>query len=266
MNLFQRIKERALGRGPAGYAPEWTRIESGPLEGREMMLDTAASASWRQMANGQFESFLHEKLKELRNWSGLCVWDVGAHFGYHTLCLAQLVGADGRVAAFEPNPALAERLNRNAARNPELTAAIEIEPVAVSDSNGRAEMVCTKKVDGNASWGHLAEVAPPMPVEQYADFEKSIVNVVSLDAWHSRTVGAPPALIKIDVEGAELNVLQGARDTIAAHRPQLAIEIHTLDLIPPFEQFCIQQNYVTELLESAEERRFYFASPTEPPA
>src|SRR5258708_35640086 len=67
-----------------------------------------------QMATGHYDKLLFEKLNNAKiDWSGLAVWDVGAHIGYHTLYFASLVGPLGRVTTFEPNPHNVKRMQQN---------------------------------------------------------------------------------------------------------------------------------------------------------
>jgi FkbM family methyltransferase len=138
---------------------------------------------------------------------GGTVLDVGAHVGYYTVLSAVLAGERGAVWAFEPNPANARFLRRhteiNHLRNVRVTEA------AVSSDRGTARF----DFGTGSGTGHLAEHGA---VE---------VQTVRLDEFCAENSIAPTA-IKIDVEGAERGVLEGARDTLARHRPVIFLSTH----------------------------------------
>ena len=138
---------------------------------------------------------------------GGTVLDVGAHVGYYTLLSSVLVGDAGRVHAFEPNPANAEFLLRHVQIN--RRANVRVEQAAVSDRAGTARF----EFGTGSGTGHLAEAGA---LE---------VRTVRLDD-HCAEHGLAPSAVKIDVEGAELSVLEGGRDTLARHRPVIFLSTH----------------------------------------
>lgn len=131
--------------------------------------------------------------------SGSTVFDVGAHQGVYSLYLARRVGAAGRVVAFEP----IRRNTEIAERNVELNGLenVEVVTAAVGARPGRARL----NLDSTA-------IAP--------DGSES-VEVIALDDRAER-----PALLKIDVEGYEAEVLRGARRILDDVRPHLLLELH----------------------------------------
>jgi FkbM family methyltransferase len=143
---------------------------------------------------------------------GDVVLDVGAHVGYYALHAAAIVGA-ANVHAFEPDPRNAARLRANAELNgfTDLTVC----QMAVSHAPGRATFrsVTTR---GETGWGSLMVDAG----EATRDVE---VEVTSLDAY-ARDLGTV-AMIKVDVQGAELEVLEGARAVLTASRPDVVLEL-----------------------------------------
>lgn len=142
--------------------------------------------------------------------------DVGAHVGYYTLLSAVLVGEKGRVFAFEPNPRNHSFLQRHMALNG--CDNVHIEQAAVSDANGVARF----EFGTGTGTGHLADNGT---VE---------VRTVRLDDFCTARSIAPDA-IKIDVEGAELAVLNGAEATIVAHHPVIFLSTHG----PQVHRACI---------------------------
>lgn len=138
---------------------------------------------------------------------GATVLDVGAHVGYYTLLSAVLAGPSGRVHAFEPNPQNADFLRRHVAINRLET--VRVEQAAVSERAGTARF----DFGTGSGTGHLA-VAGALEV-----------RTLRLDEYVAEHALAPTA-IKVDVEGAEMNVLLGARETLVRHRPALFLSTH----------------------------------------
>lgn len=138
---------------------------------------------------------------------GDTVLDVGAHVGYYTVLSAVLAGERGAVWAFEPNPANARFLRRHAEING--LRQVRVTQAAVADANGTARFGFGR----GSGTGHLA-----------ADGEVE-VRTVRLDDFCAEH-GIAPAAVKIDVEGAEGAVLEGARGVLARHRPVLFLSTH----------------------------------------
>lgn len=139
---------------------------------------------------------------------GQTVVEVGANMGAHTVHLAQLVGPTGRVVAFEPQRAMFYVLCANLALNDLFHVAAY--RLAVGAAPGRTR-VPFADVHRPANFGGIA-MADAGPGED--------VSVVTIDGLSLPTLH----LLKIDVEGMELDVLRGARDTIARHRPVIYAE------------------------------------------
>jgi FkbM family methyltransferase len=137
---------------------------------------------------------------------GDCVIDVGANVGIYTYAFAR---AGACVEAFEPQSACASVLRAFAAT----TRSVRVHKVALGAKAGRATLhvPISDEVSraGNAS---LRSVGLPAQAET--------VEVATLDSFNF-----PAAFIKIDVEGAEMDVIAGAGETIRTHRPLMLIEI-----------------------------------------
>jgi len=149
---------------------------------------------------------------------GAVVWDVGANQGVFALAAAGLAGADGYVYAFEPDMFLVSLLRRSARLNPAL-APVEVIPCAVSDAVGLARLrIAERARSANSLEG--AEASSQMGGVR----ESQTVMTVSLD-WCLAQGCKPPAVVKIDVEGSEVNVLRGARELLGKVRPAILIEV-----------------------------------------
>lgn len=139
---------------------------------------------------------------------GAVVFDVGAHVGYHTLRFAALVGRGGRVFAFEPHPGNFRLLRRNVERR--ALGQVTLIPQAVSVAPGRQSLHETP-----LSMGHSL-----LPLKEHTG--RVEVTRASLDHF-AREQGIERAdLIKIDVEGAEPEVLEGMRG-LAGRSPRLVV-------------------------------------------
>jgi FkbM family methyltransferase len=133
--------------------------------------------------------------------------DIGANFGSHTLPLAQLVGPSGKVFAFEPQRILFQILCGNVALN-ELPN-VHALPVALGRAAGRTKVPALDYRGAN-NFGGIS----------LGGAQGEDVPVVALDQLEVTTA----KLIKIDVEGMELDVLAGAMATLARCRPILYVE------------------------------------------
>ena len=131
---------------------------------------------------------------------GDCVIDAGANFGLFTWTAAALVERSGKVIAVEPTPRLAEHLRRGSTVLG--GAPIEVRQAALGRAAGRARFAFAREGDTAVSQSLVASSAPE-GTETVAE-----VEVVSLQQL--MPPNARPALVKVDVEGAEFDALRGA--------------------------------------------------------
>jgi FkbM family methyltransferase len=187
-------------------------ILSGVAAGARMNL----GGSYLQYLTGDAETVVQETLAETLK-PGQVVYDVGANIGFFTIICSRLVGARGRVYAFEPMPESAATLRHNVAIN-SLDNTLVVEK-AVSSTTDRAELLIS---DWSAFHALKAEeISPP-------EHARGVVPVetVTLDDYVSTGGGQPPDVVKIDVEGAELEVIKGMTGLLSARRPLLICELH----------------------------------------
>ncbi len=139
------------------------------------------------------------------------VWDVGANIGYIALVATRIVGPAGRVVAIEPDAQCAAAIRRNAALNG--LGQLEVVEAAAAQDSGTAELVVVR----DRLWTRLASVGDHHESEQCVR-----VRTIALDDVE----GPPPALVKIDVEGAELEVVAGMARLLREARPIVVCEMH----------------------------------------
>lgn len=132
--------------------------------------------------------------------SGDCVVDVGASLGYYTLRAADLIGDEGRVYAFEPEGSRYDALRESIEIN-DLKENVTVSDRPVADTSDEINI---RERTGQEEW------------------TTRTAEAVTLDD----VVESTPDLIKIDCEGLEYHVLEGARKLVERNRPDIFCEIH----------------------------------------
>jgi FkbM family methyltransferase len=148
--------------------------------------------------------------------------DCGANLGLFTTMMAERVTSIGAVHAFEPSPGARTDLERVLRLN-QLTWVI-VNPCAVADECGEATFCDVTETDVRREASHLQASDRAVFTASLAHHEVR-VPVTTLDHYVAER-DIRPRLIKIDVEGAEFEVLEGGRSCIRDCRPLLVIEIH----------------------------------------
>jgi FkbM family methyltransferase len=161
--------------------------------------------------------------------------DVGANLGIHTLSLATLV-LHGRVIAFEADPSNYVMLKRNVQALKGPKDPIEIVPIALWDTRGTltigganelagCSFVSPEQSDVGGIEHRLRAVVNPAAIERTdLHLRMAEISALPLDEWISNNPQPRVDLIKLDVEGAEINVIRGAVQTLHQYRPTLLIE------------------------------------------
>lgn len=191
-NLFRKIPVKIM-RGP--NAGRWWSIATGTRYLRNKFVPGKAAALPLIVQPGE------------------TVWDIGSHRGYTVLLESRLVGAAGRVFAFEPNPDSRAFLEHHVRWN--RAANVTIFPWAM----GREE--------GELSFGwDVAQTGKHSTLACHLGGEGLRVLVKGVDQLIAAGTAPPPTFMKIDVEGAELDVLKGASGLLRREQ-QLAIALAT---------------------------------------
>ena len=159
---------------------------------------------------------------------GMTVIDIGANVGQMTLEMAALVGAGGRVIAIEPGLGNLEYLRQHVEGNG-FGDRVTIVQAACADEDGGEVTFFVASTDGQVAAvgsGHNIVGADAIfKQNSRLQVREQRVPRVSVDGLCIR-LGVQPAVIKVDVEGAELLVVKGARKTLTDLRPAVRVAFH----------------------------------------
>ena len=178
-------------------------ILQGPLRGKKWIAGSSIHSCWLGNYEAAEAALIASTVR-----SKSIFFDIGAQAGYHTLLSSKLVGPQGKVFAFEPAAANAENLRRHLTLN-RLTNVTVIES-AVSNIDGAVAF----DSGSNPVSGHVSASGT------------HVVRVLTLDREIEMGALPEPDFIKIDVEGEEARVLEGASKLLQRRHPTLYIETH----------------------------------------
>lgn len=187
-------------------------ILAGPLRGWRWIPGSSVHGCWL----GTFERY-EQRLFECILRPGQTVYDLGANVGFYTLLAARLVGSSGRVLAFEPASRNLAYLRQHVALNG--CHNVEVIEAAVSDHAGSAVF----EIGASNAEGRLVR-------DRVVDHGSWTVPLVTIDGLANAGRIPLPHLIKIDVEGEESAVLDGALQTLQRARPRVLLSTHSSDL------------------------------------
>ena len=173
------------------------------------------------------------------------VLDVGANIGLSALEFSRTAGPGGRVIAFEPHPDTAARLRANLDRNG--AANVEIVQSAVGSAPGT--ITFNESADATLS---SASVIPRNLVRSF-DVPLTTVDIV----WAA--AGEPfVSVLKIDVEGGELAVLQGASEVMGRDHPAILLEAWGAQQLDPIHALLIAAGYSQHQPDGFEPRNYLY--------
>ena len=210
-------------------------VDAGPAEG---LVYPVVLPDDKGVWTGTYELAFVEALAGAVEAGSVC-FDVGGFRGYCAGVMARAGAAKTHV--FEPFPANCARIEKLIDLNPELP--LSLHPVAVGREDGSA----TFRTMPESSMGKLE--ASPFQGEE-AGLTELEVEVVSLDSWCERAGVESVGLIKLDIEGAEMMALDGARGLIERARPHFFIEAHSRELAAEVTDFLTRRSYSVRTLET----------------
>jgi FkbM family methyltransferase len=164
--------------------------------------------------------------------AGRAAIDVGANRGYYSYALSKIAS---RVEAFEPYPIIAQFARRKLGKN------VRLHEIALSNYSGSAELripQCKGNIDI-----HYSATLKDIAIEKYIEFT---VRVMTIDQFGFEDVG----FIKVDAEGSDMDVIEGARETIGRYRPNLLVELLPLykDPLRCIEQIETTMGYMARIM------------------
>lgn len=228
--LARSVAAHALPRG----CRVWIQPRAGLAQGLWLNADPRFELGY---AEGSYEPAVQRALAE-HLCNGGTFYDVGAHIGFLSLIAARLVSKLGTVYAFEAEPQNAERIRQHAVANG--FAQIQVFPAAVWSRPGTLRFQPASEFSSHNQGSIVAaggEPAAPGIIE---------VNALSLDVFAENH--RSPMLIKIDVEGGEVQVLRGAERLFSVSRPALICEIHHQDSVRFIESYLTARQYALQWL------------------
>lgn len=209
---FRRLLSAAVANSPLQYWP--VSVRAGLARGARWTV-APFSTNWRH--GGEVD--VAAALALLPQARGAVCWDVGAHFGIHTVGLAMQVGAEGRVCAFEPDSVAFARLQRHVRMN--RLGNVRLFPLAASDHDGDLEMIVSGGLGSTVTHVryHDEPITPETP--------KLVARAARLDTLVSAAEIPVPDLVKIDVEGHGGRTIEGALHTISERKPVIVLSVHS---------------------------------------
>jgi FkbM family methyltransferase len=201
------------------------RILRGPLRGKRWIVGAGPHACWA----GTYEA---DRLRAFAAAAvpGSAIYDVGANAGVYSLLASTRAGPSGMVYAFEPQERNLQFLRRHMALNQVQNCVIL--PSAVCNSEG------TRRFSA-APWD--------LAMGRLFPEGELVVPCTTLDACvYGEKRFRPPNILKIDVEGAELEVLEGASRVLSEFHPMVFLEIHGTELHAQCRAFLKEKGYLLE--------------------
>ncbi len=144
---------------------------------------------------------------------GDVILDVGANFGFYTVCLAKELGPLSKVHAFEPNRQTFGRLNRHVQIN--RLPNVHTYPIGLSDRRGA---LAIRSEAHNTGGAYLVQPNGPVGAQQLA-------AVTTLDLFVKERRLDRIDFVKVDIEGHEYRFLKGARETLMRFLPAMMMEL-----------------------------------------
>ncbi len=179
--------------------------------GVRMHVDTTISAERWLMLSGSYHPALGYVLQQQVPAGGYCI-DAGANLGFFTVQLAHWVGPSGQVAAFEPNPAMVERIRQNVNANG--YAHVDVVPKALHDETGVIQFY----VDKDPAKSSLDSTVVRHPANVITAEALILGDYLTAAGWTRLDA------IKMDIEGNDCRALLAAEASLERFHPFVAFE------------------------------------------
>lgn len=222
--VVDRVLKRLVPAPPAGFETEL------PGGGR-VFLHHRDDIGLVVLMTGSFEQAEIDVARSFAR-SATTVIDVGANVGIFTVPLALAVGTDGRVIAVEPSPDNVAQLEHNIRLND--LANVDVHAIALAAEPGEVAL----QLGADPAFHSTATV-----VRSRDAAVATLVRAETLDhIW--RDAGSPDvSFLKIDTEGAELEVLNGARELLTACRTPILLEAKDSERLRALDELLLRLGY-----------------------
>lgn len=201
-------------------------VKRGTLKGRSIVVSPGMGFTYIWSLQGQEWDWVRQVHKGER------VYDIGANCGQSTLHLAEAVGPDGMVVAFEPTPESYRSLVRNIEQN-----ALEfVTPVCAAAA--AAEGIARFQFDRDRpTTGRLSSSNADLANAEVIEVRQLAIDSYETHGW------PPPSFMKIDVEGGAAGVFAGGHALIQRCRPVVYIELHSDGECKAVGDLLVRHNY-----------------------
>lgn len=199
LGRFLRFPLRILPKGTV------MKIRRGPAQGMKWIVGSSNHGCWLGTYEMEKQVALERFVKP-----GMSIYDIGAQAGFYTLFFSSLIGVGGKVYAFEP---FAENVNY-------LVSHIRINGL------GNVQVIQVALAEGTNIKGFATNRGKSQNTFVDNSTALLLVPTLTIDEVIEKNRFIPPKLMKIDVEGSEIEVLQGARRTFECYRPIIFVALH----------------------------------------
>jgi FkbM family methyltransferase len=225
-------RSRLLGRilrTPLNLIPHGTVVPilQGYLRGKKWIVNPSLHSFWLGSYEIDKSKIVIEEVQ-----SGDVFYDIGANVGYYSLLASYLVGDSGYVYGFEPFPAVARYAIQHLQIN--------------GRGNARIQQIAIAAQDGTAAF----KVGVTDGMGKLDDSGELTVQTVKLDTLLQDSAYRPPTVMKIDVEGAEYDVLRGGEATLRRYHPLIFLATHNDPVHARCVEFLTGLGYQLESLRS----------------
>lgn len=204
-------------------------VLQGPVRGMRWIVGAQNHGMWLGSYEAEKQLAISRMLR-----TGQAFYDIGANAGFFTLLGAKRVGSSGRVIAVEPLPRNIEVLGKHLRVND--ISNVDVVGKAISDFIGTARF----SVEGHSTSKISAE-------------GDATVQVTTLDAL-VEAVGRPPDLVKVDIEGAEIGLLRGAKKVLEEYRPVIFLAVHSKEIFDDLWSTVPGPGYAIKELDGGDAR------------
>lgn len=208
--------QKRVSKFPQFRQPPKKWVCANVFDDREMWLDLGDKFVSHGCLSGVYEPLVTEFIQSNVHKGQVCL-DIGANIGWHTLHMADAVGATGKVHAYEAHPTTASYLEKTITAN-NLTEVIDVRAYGLWDVDATLEMIAPEHPVNRGGSYILGETAisqntVPVALKRLDDMQIGHVDFV-----------------KIDVEGAEPRVWRGGRELAMRSKPLIVSELHPAQL------------------------------------